>query len=92
MRRMNDEEILAQYRGGAEAYHTINEILLELRMMEKGDRVAWLNDRIDERRSICEREAREEEESAATGWTKSLRTQFRISAMETLRALIGGAR
>ena len=84
---MNDEKIRAECRGGAEAYMTFKTTIDSLLLLDKGERVAWLNDRIDERRRIGEREG--EEESAATGWTRAFRTQARINAMESLRALIG---
>ena len=85
-----DENLTDEYRGGAEAYETFREILGCLLTMDEADRVEWLNDRITERQNIWKRE-RDESHPAIGEGTRAFRTQARLKAMESLRALIGGS-
>ena len=91
MTRLNDQEIRAQYQGGIDAYDVFDDLMQCLLLLDKADRVEWLDKRIEERRSLLEDESKEDYPAVCEG-TRAGRTMRRINAMETLRALIGGAR
>ena len=86
---MNDEEFRAQlYRGGIDAYTTFNDLMNCLLLLDKAERVEWLDKRIEERQSIYKSEW-EKDYPLVCEATRAMRTNRRIEAMETLRALIG---